>query len=166
VTEPVVAVGVPPLDGALLYGDPLDLVGSAATTAWFRVDPAAHRAFMGACFLDQVYDALDDDTVVEGFYLLSLVDPLVSGLFRRSERQDDVLNYGVEHVRFPSTVREADLLRLHCAVPTVTVRPSGGRVVRYECTLEVDGRDAPGMVATWLLHVPPPSAPAHPSPRS
>ena len=104
-----------------------------------------------------VYDELDSDTVVEGFYLLSLVDPLVSGLFRRAEGHDEVLNYGVEQVRFPSTVREDDVLRLHCSVPAVMVRPSGGRVVRYDCTLEVDCRDAPGMVATWLLHVPAPS---------
>lgn len=152
-----VAFGVPDLDRAFPYPDAVDLVGRTATTAWFRVDPDAHRAFMGACFLGRVYETLDSDTIVEGFYLLSLVDPLVSSLFRRATDHDEVLNYGVDSARFPSTVREADVLRLHCTVPSVLVRPSGGRVVRYECTLEVAGRDRPGMVATWLLHVPPPA---------
>jgi acyl dehydratase len=145
-------VGIPDLFRPLLFDDTdlPNLTGRELTSAWFRVAPQADVAFYRATFLDRVYGEPDDQAVVEGFYLLALLDPLLACVARHRSKQRAVLNYGTDRVRFVSPVRQADPLRLHATLIAASARPSG-LLATWRCVLEVAGRERPALTADWLV---------------
>jgi hypothetical protein len=147
--------GMPDSGGLLLFADSdiESLVGRKFESRWFQIDTDAHQQFIRSSFLESTYAALSPDSVVEGFYLLSLLDPLAGGLFRHRDKHESALNYGLDRVRFISPVYPKDALRLQCEFARAESRPTGW-LVTIRCTLELDGKERPAMVADWLLLFP------------
>jgi len=137
----------------LLDSDIESFVGRKFVSQWFQVDPDARFQFERSSFLESVYTTLSPESAIEGFYLLSLLDPLTCGLFRHRDLHEAVLNYGLDRVRFISPVYAADVLRLECEIARVQNRPTGW-LVTTRCTLELAAKERPAMVADWLLLFP------------
>ncbi len=126
------------------------LAGTELLGAWLRIDIGRERKFYEGAYLDLTYGADRGpgypDGLVEGFHLVALLDHLSAQLLGRFYG----FNYGLERVRFVSPVTVDDQVRLRLLVAEVTPRDDGF-LVTYDCTLEVEGRDRPGMVARWLV---------------
>lgn len=100
---------------------------------WIHLDPerAAAAGFGG--------------TLVHGFLTLALVADFMSQIYR-VETVDQILNYGVDRVRFPAPVPTGSRLRGTAAL--VAVRPvDRGAKVTTRYTIEVEGSDRPACVA-------------------
>ena len=145
-------LGIPDLSHPLFFDDTdlADLTGRQLTSGWFRVEGEAEAAFYRATFLDRLYGKPDAQAVVEGFYLLALLDPLLACVARHRTKQLAALNYGTDRVRFVSPVRQADPLRLHATLTAASARPSGV-LATWRCVLEVAGRERPALTADWRV---------------
>jgi acyl dehydratase len=106
---------------------------------WIHVDPVR---------------AADSDlgtTIAHGYLVLSLIPRLSFEIFDFADI-DRAVNYGLERVRFPASVRPGDRIRATASLVEVTEHPAGalGRV-RY--ALEIEGGPRPACVAEALMLV-------------
>jgi acyl dehydratase len=105
---------------------------------WIHVDPerAAHSPLGG--------------TVAHGFLLLSLVpffnlpNEVFTGRFRMA------VNYGLDRVRFPYSVRAGSRVRNRAVLKKIEKRGFRKVLVTVENTMEVEGSVKPAMVADVL----------------
>jgi len=105
---------------------------------WIHVDPErAARSPLGG-------------TVAHGFLLLSLVpffsfsNEVFQGRFRMA------VNYGLDRVRFPQSVRAGSRIRNRAALKKIEKRGFRRVLVTVENTIEVEGAAKPAMVADVL----------------
>lgn len=105
---------------------------------WIHVDPErAARSPLGG-------------TVAHGFLLLSLVpffnssNEVFTGRFRMA------VNYGLDRVRFPQSVRAGARVRSRAVLKKIEKRGFRKVLVTIENTLEIEGADKPAMVADVL----------------
>ena len=105
---------------------------------WIHVDPErAARGPLGG-------------TVAHGFLLLSLVpffnfeNDIFSGRFRMA------VNYGLDRVRFPHSVRAGSRVRNRAVLKRIEKRGFRKVLVAVENTIEIEGVDKPAMVAEVL----------------
>jgi acyl dehydratase len=105
---------------------------------WIHVDPErAARSPLGG-------------TVAHGFLLLSLVpyfnfsNEVFAGRFRMA------VNYGLDRVRFPSSVRAGSRVRNRAVLKKIEKRGFRRVLVTVENTIEVEGAGKPAMVADVL----------------
>jgi acyl dehydratase len=105
---------------------------------WIHVDPdRAARSPLGG-------------TVAHGFLLLSLVpffnfqNGVFTGRFRMA------VNYGLDRVRFPHSVRAGARVRNRAVLKKIDKRGFRQVLVTVENTLEIEGADKPAMVADML----------------
>ena len=105
---------------------------------WIHVDPErAARGPLGG-------------TVAHGFLLLSLVpffnfeNEIFSGRFRMA------VNYGLDRVRFPRSVRAGSRVRNRAVLKRIEKRGFRKVLVAVENTIEIEGVDKPAMVAEVL----------------
>mgnify|MGYP001766104011 FL=1 len=105
---------------------------------WIHVDPErAARSPLGG-------------TVAHGFLLLSLVpyfnfqNEVFSGRFRMA------VNYGLDRVRFPHSVRAGSRVRNRAVLKRIEKRGFRKVLVAVENTMEIEGADKPAMVAEVL----------------
>jgi acyl dehydratase len=105
---------------------------------WIHVDPdRAARSPLGG-------------TVAHGFLLLSLVpffnskNEVFTGRFRMA------VNYGLDRVRFPHSVRTGSRVRNRAVLKKIEKRGFRKVLVTVENTLEIEGVDKPAMVADVL----------------
>lgn len=105
---------------------------------WIHVDPErAARGPLGG-------------TVAHGFLLLSLVpffnfeNEIFSGRFRMA------VNYGLDRVRFPRSVRAGSRVRNRAVLKRIEKRGFRKVLVAVENTMEIEGADKPAMVAEVL----------------
>jgi acyl dehydratase len=108
---------------------------------WIHVDPQrAARSPLGG-------------TVAHGFLLLSLApffnasNEVFTGRFRMA------VNYGVDRVRFPLSVRAGSRVRNRAVLKRIEKRGFRRVLVTLENTMEVEGADKPAMVADVLALV-------------
>jgi acyl dehydratase len=106
---------------------------------WIHVDPErAARGPLGG-------------TVAHGFLLLSLVtffnfrNEVFSGRFRMA------VNYGLDRVRFPHSVRAGSRVRNRAVLKKIEKRGFRRILVTVENTMEIQGADKPAMVADVLV---------------
>ena len=84
-------------------------------------------------------------TIAHGLLTLSLVPGLSKSIFRVSNH-GRALNYGYDKLRFPAPVPSGSRLRLHMKV--IGAEPDrGGLMVRRLFTMELEGSEAPALVA-------------------
>jgi acyl dehydratase len=108
---------------------------------WIHVDPErAAQSPLGG-------------TVAHGFLLLSLVpffnysNEIFTGHFRMA------VNYGLDRVRFPHSVRAGSRVRNRAVLKKIEKRGFRRVLVTVENILEVEGEDKPAMVADFLTLV-------------
>jgi acyl dehydratase len=111
---------------------------------WIHVDP--ERAAR-----ESPYRA----TIAHGFLTLSLY-PMLRGLVAADRpvfpgvRQ--VINYGLDRLRFPSPVVAGSRIRAHCVLQKVEP-VTGGLQVTEQFTVEVDGQPKPACVAEAIMRL-------------
>jgi acyl dehydratase len=105
---------------------------------WIHVDPErAAQSPLGG-------------TVAHGYLLLSLVpffnlsNEVFTGRFRMA------VNYGLDRVRFPHSVRAGSRVRNRAVLKKIEKRGFRKVLVTVENTMEVEGADKPAMVADVL----------------
>jgi acyl dehydratase len=91
-------------------------------------------------------------TIAFGFQTLSYLTYFGHQL-AGSEFFKYALNYGFERVRFMAPVPVDSRIRAHFKVVATSRRPDGGQRVEIEVSVEIEGRDKPALVATWLFLV-------------
>jgi len=98
----------------------------------------------------------DGKTIAHGFLTLSLIPYLVRSVYVITHRGRG-LNYGTNRVRFVHPVQVGDQVRLRQRIKAVERGEGGGqegatRVVS-ECTIEIEGKPRPAVVAEFLMLV-------------
>ena len=111
---------------------------------WIHVDPERARR-------ESPYGA----TIAHGYLTLSLY-PMLRGLVSAvapvfpGVRQ--VINYGLDKLRFPSAVAAGSRVRARCVL--LRVEPvSGGLQVREQYTVEIEGQPKPACVAEAIMRL-------------
>jgi acyl dehydratase len=106
---------------------------------WIHVDPqrAAQGPFKG--------------TIAHGYLTLSLVVPLMAGLFK-VEGVRMGINYGVNKVRFPAPLPVGSKIRAHGEILSVGEVEGGVQVVN-KVTMEREGGDKPVCVAETVVRL-------------
>jgi len=91
-------------------------------------------------------------TVAHGYLVAALVPRLSSEVFDfdLAGGVGRAVSYGLDGVRFPGFVHPGDRIRLHARMESTELR-AGGVLGRVGYTLEVEGRDRPGLVAHALM---------------
>lgn len=129
------------------------LPGRTFRSRWLEVAADRRVAFEFASYVDENEFRLAGfpEDLVEGFHLVSLLDHLANGALSIDDPSWTGLNYGLDRVRFVSPVRLGDRLRLAGSIRSVA--PKGEAwVIALDCTIEVEGRERPAMVAEWLAY--------------
>jgi acyl dehydratase len=141
------------------------LAGRSFLGDWHTIDASKLTLFDEAIYSDQNPYPFDADgypeNLVEGFHLLALLDHLINPLLRVSDGPCIGWNYGLDRVRFVSPVCAGQKIRVRGAVGAVEPKGSGFLILCL-CTVEVAGRDRPGLVADWWTYWLPASAPMLP----
>jgi len=89
-------------------------------------------------------------TVAHGFLTLALLAPTgFEVLFHRVDARQ-VLNYGLDKVRFLAPVRTGKRVRNHVKVAAVEGKGEGRVLLTTENTFEIEGEDKPALVAFSL----------------
>ncbi len=94
-------------------------------------------------------------TIAHGYYTLSLY-PMLRGLVASDrpvfEGVRQVINYGLDKLRFPSAVVVGSRIRAHCVL--LKVEPvSGGLQVTEQYTVEIEGQPKPACVAEAIMRL-------------
>lgn len=90
-------------------------------------------------------------TIAHGYFVLSLLAPAVMELIA-VEGAKQYLNYGMNRVRFPSSVRSGSRVRGRLTLASV-VESGAGFLVTVTAVIEVEGQEKPGAVAEVLTFV-------------
>lgn len=105
---------------------------------WIHVDPgrAAGTAFGG--------------TIAHGFLTLSLASRFGQSAIAPPEGVTMSVNYGLDRVRFLTPVAAGSRLRGRFVLDDVSRRDATALLRRLALTVEIEGRETPALVATWL----------------
>ncbi|MBV9784367.1 MAG: MaoC family dehydratase [Acidisphaera sp.] len=137
-----------PADMAAHVGKPI------GTSEWFTVDQSRIDQFAEATG-DHQWIHVDVErarrempggkTIAHGYLTLSLL-PVLSHAIYRIRNRSRALNYGSNRVRFTAPVPAGSRVRLSQALKAVEPIEGGVRLI-MECTVEVEGKDKPALVA-------------------
>ena len=131
---------------------------------WYEVTQARVNAFADATgdhqwiHVDAARAARESpwkSTIAHGFLTLSLY-PMLRGLVAADQpvfpgvRQ--VINYGLDKLRFPSAVLSGSRVRAHCVLLEVG-EVSGGLQVKEQYTVEIEGQAKPACVAKAIMRL-------------
>jgi len=98
----------------------------------------------------------DGKTIAHGFLTLSLIPYLVRSVYAITHRGRG-LNYGTNRVRFVHPVQVGDRVRLRQRIKAVERGEGAGQEgatrVISECTIEIEGKPRPAVVAEFLMLV-------------
>ncbi|GAA4338504.1 MaoC family dehydratase [Pigmentiphaga soli] len=98
----------------------------------------------------------DGRTIAHGFLTLSLIPYLVRSIYTITHRGRG-LNYGTNRIRFTSPVQVGDRVRLRQSIKAVERVEGDGREgatrVVSDCTIEIEGKPRPALLAEFLLLV-------------
>jgi len=87
-------------------------------------------------------------TIAHGFLTLSLI-PMLGSEVLRVEGVTRGINYGSDKVRFTNMVPVNSKVRLRQKCLEVADK-SGGKQMKMECTIEIEGKDRPACVAETI----------------
>ncbi len=131
-----------------------DTVGQVVVGEPFVLGEDDSALFHRATWLDKAYttDVPEfPDTLVEGFWLLSMLDATARFAMSDADETTWGLNYGLDKVRFVSPVHFGDRV-----IPTFETREviekDGGYKVLRHCTFQVEDADRPAMTADWWTY--------------
>ena len=129
---------------------------------WFEVSQARIDAFAAATgdhqwiHVDPARAARESpwkSTIAHGYYTLSLY-PLLRGLVDEGqplyEGVRQIVNYGLDKLRFPNAVRSGSRVRARCVLLAVE-EVAGGLQMTERYTVEIDGQAKPACVAEAIM---------------
>jgi acyl dehydratase len=87
-------------------------------------------------------------TIAHGFLTVSLMSGMSYGLLK-IEGVTRAINYGFDKLRFTDVVRPGERIRLRQKILKVEEK-AGGVAMTRECTVEIEGKDRPALVAEWV----------------
>lgn len=128
-------------------------IGVVRKTPPFQLDVADNRKFCESTYLDVAYpesssESVYEEDLVEGFYLVSLMDVLKKCTYHDDQRYYG-LNYGSNRLRFIEKVLSSDVLTFHTSV--ATVKPKGnGFLIEVNCELWVVGQYRPAVLYSMI----------------
>jgi len=105
---------------------------------WIHIDPA------------RAADTPFGGTIAHGFLTLSLASRFAYDCFPMLPGQTMGINYGFNRLRFLSPVRAGRRLRGRFTLTDVTRRSDTDLMRTLALTIDIDGQDAPALVAEWL----------------
>ena len=92
-------------------------------------------------------------TIAHGYLTLSLY-PMLRGLVDAGSAPfpgvRQMVNYGLDRVRFPNAVLSGSRVRVRCVLLKVET-VAGGLQVTEQCTVEIDGQQKPACVAEAIM---------------
>ena len=99
------------------------------------------------------------DTIAPGFLTMSLL-PFLAAQVALAPPGYVGVNYGFDRLRWPTPIPVCSRVRACFVASGVQPRPGGqpGVIARVEATVQVEGHDRPGMIATWLVAMLPDSS--------
>jgi acyl dehydratase len=110
---------------------------------WIHVDPA--RAAVESPW---------GTTIAHGYLTLSLY-PMMRGLVGSRPADPEVrqvINYGLEKLRFPNAVKVGSRIRLRCVLDRVE-EVQGGVQTTEQATFEIDGESKPACIAHAIMRL-------------
>jgi acyl dehydratase len=94
-------------------------------------------------------------TIAHGYLTLSLY-PMLRGLVDAGSAPfpgvRQMVNYGLDRVRFPNAVLSGSRVRARCVLLKVET-VAGGLQVTEQCTVEIDGQQKPACVAEAIMRL-------------
>jgi acyl dehydratase len=148
----------------LVVDRPADLVRhigqKLGPTDWITVDQAMIQRFADATGDHQWIhvdverakrELPDGKTIAHGYLTMSLVPQMAYRLYDVRNKSRG-LNYGSNKVRFTSAVPAGSRLRMHMTLKEVHLVAGGARIVS-ECTVELEGRERPALIAEIISMV-------------
>jgi len=134
------------------------------TSDWLEITQARIDAFAEATgdhqwiHVDPVRAARESPwktTIAHGFLTLSLY-PMLRGLVTADRPMfpgvRQVINYGLDKLRFPSAVLSGSRVRAHCVLLEVQ-EVAGGLQLKEQCTVEIEGQPKPACVAEAIMRL-------------
>jgi acyl dehydratase len=129
---------------------------------WFTIEQAMIDAF-AACTLDDQWIHLDQaraeresiygTTIAHGFLVLSLIPYLRRGVDTLPTTVSQVINYGMDSLRFLHPVRSGDRVRLRSTLISVEQRGERNLLLKSRTTIEIEGQAKLALVADSLALV-------------
>ncbi|HTY70533.1 MAG TPA: MaoC family dehydratase [Alphaproteobacteria bacterium] len=92
-------------------------------------------------------------TIAHGYLLLALIAPSAYEVWIDRLGAPQILNYGLDGVRFIAPVRAEARIRNRIKLLAVEDRGGGGWLIKTENTIEIEGEAKPAVVATTLALV-------------
>ena len=89
-------------------------------------------------------------TIAHGYLTLSLVAGTLAEVVGDRLGSAMVLNYGIDRLRFITPVRSGARVRNRVVLQSVEPKGAGKVLYSMACTMEIEGDDAPALVATVL----------------
>lgn len=139
---------------ALKWDDLPNSAGAEFVGPWFTVEEDRLSMFDRATYVDtnsvELTGTNFPDGLIEGFHLLALLDHLTNEVLHVDDPRWTGWNYGLDKVRFVSPVTVNDKIRVAGTIAEVSPR-GDDQLLLLKCTIEVAGREKPGMVAEWRV---------------
>ncbi|WJG10750.1 MaoC family dehydratase [Aliiglaciecola sp. LCG003] len=89
-------------------------------------------------------------TIAHGLLSTSLMPKVFYKLIQLDAKQQTLLNYGMDSLRFLESVRVDDRIRYHVKLDSTEVKNSG-ILYRFDCQVEIENREKPAMVGKFLM---------------
>ncbi len=136
------------------------LVGhDIGVSPWIALDQARIDAF-AACTEDHQWihvdaaraakDAPFGGTIAHGYLTLSLISVSAEGLLMSRLAVRQILNYGLDKVRFLAPVRAGKRVRNRIKLLALEDKGGGRHLLTMECTFEIEGEVRPALLAISL----------------
>jgi acyl dehydratase len=137
-----------------------DYAGSEiATTAWLTITQERIQQFADATG-DHQWIHVDPErarrespygsTVAHGFLTLSLMSHFLREAIQWPPGIREIINYGLDRVRFPAPVRAGDRIRARIRLQSCKELEGSLKAV-FEITIEAEGAEKPCCFAEWIL---------------
>ena len=126
---------------------------------WFTLDQALISAF-GKLTQDEYFIHMDPEraaketplggAIAHGFLTLWMLSAMAYDALPEVEGRTMGMNYGFDKIRFISPVPAGARVRGHFVVGAATRKSERELVVRYDVSVEIEGKAKPALAAEWL----------------
>lgn len=132
---------------------------SLGVTQWVKIDQPMIDAFADATgdhqwiHVDEARCATQSPfkmPIAHGLLSTSLMPKVFYELISLDSTKQTLLNYGMDTLRFLEPVRVNDRIRYHVVLEAKEQKQSGV-LYRFNCQVEIDGREKPAMVGKFLM---------------
>jgi len=126
---------------------------------WIKVDQTMIDGFCDVTgdyqFIHSDPKRAKDDTpfggsIAHGFLTLSLITQMYKDYVPRLAGHALIINYGLERVRFLTPVPSGAIIRGQFSLKNLTKRHKGQYLAENDVQVEIEGKDKPAMVCTWM----------------